>query len=152
MPSIALWSGFEFTANDGTSLGAGSLDVPVIVPPSTSPQPYQKPLTLATNASGLLWDAATGPSDFTIAHILSDTGDPTNGFVIIELETDEANTFGTQYFTLGLLANVPLVLGSSASYANYTHGFAGGTLSKIQKISAKNLNVATAAVSIRLVL
>jgi hypothetical protein len=152
MPSIAKWSAFEFTANDGSTIGSGSLDVPLIIPASSTAQEYCNTLSLAQNATGTLWDAAVGPSDFTYLEILSDTGDAVNGWVMLELTTDEGNVYGIKYATMALLANMPLPLASNASYANYTAGFGGGTLSKIQKIKAKNLNTATATVGIRLVL
>lgn len=152
MPSIATWNAFEYVSNDGSTVGDGSLDVPVIIPASTSPQKYEKELVLDQNASGLLWDASTGPSDFTYLQIKSDTGDASNGFVVIELTTDENGTYGTQYSTFGLLAGVPFTLGSSVSYGNYTANFGGGTLSKVQRVRVKNLNSSTATVGIRLVL
>lgn len=153
MPSVATWNAFEYTANDGSTQGAGSLDVPTILAASsTTPEDYKNSAVLAQNAKAILWDAANGPSDFTYAYILSDTGDSANGYVMVELQTDETNAIGRQVFTIGLIADVPLALGSSASYANYTLNFGGGTLSKIQKITVKNLNTASASVSIRLVL
>ncbi|MHB1950115.1 MAG: hypothetical protein ACYCQK_01420 [Acidiferrobacteraceae bacterium] len=151
MPSIATWSAFQYTDNDGSTLSDGSCDVPVLINPSTTPVKYSNSLALAQNAKGTLWDSANSPNDFTYAEIKSDTGDSVNGWVVIELTTDENNTYGTQYFTIALLANVPLVLGSSSSYANYTANFGGGTLSKIQRVRVKNLNTATATVGIRLI-
>lgn len=152
MPSIATWSAFEFTANDGSTFGAGSLDVPLIIPASTNAQEYANTLVLAQNAKGVIWDAANGPSDFTYLELLSDTGDAVNGWVMVELQTDETNGIGRQVFTVGLLAGKALPIAANASYANYTLNFGGGTLSKIQKITVKNLNTAQATVSIRLVL
>lgn len=152
MPSIATWSAFEFTANDGSTFGAGSLDVPLTIPASTTAQEYTNTLVLSQNAKGVLWDASVGPSDFTYLELLSDTGDATNGWVMVELQTDETNAIGRQAFTVSLLAGKSLPLAASASYANYTLNFGGGTLSKIQKVTVKNLNSATATVSVRLVL
>lgn len=152
MPSIATWSAFEYVANDGSTLGDGSLDVPVVIPATASAPPYSNALVLAQNAHGTLWDAANGPTDFTYLEIKSDTGDAANGLVFIELTTDENNTYGTRYQTFALLANVPFVLASSASYANYTANFGGGTISAIQKVRVKNLNTATATVGIRTIL
>jgi hypothetical protein len=153
MPSIATWSAFEFTDNDGSTLGAGSLDVPVIVAASTSPQKYSGELVLAQNAVGTLWDYSTAPAtDFTFLYILSNTGDPANGWVVLELETDELNLIGRQDYTIAVAAGVPFILGSSASFANYTRNFGGGTLSKIQRVKVKNLNAAQASISLWLVL
>jgi hypothetical protein len=149
MPSVSFWSAFEFVANDGSTVGDGSLDVPVYVPATGTAPPYSNALTLAQNASGTLWDAANGPTDFTFLEIKSDVGDMANGLVMIELTVDENNTFGTRYQTFALLAGVPFVLASSAAYANYSANFGGGTLSKIQRIRCKNLNSSAANVSIR---
>lgn len=133
-------------------MGDGSLDIPVIIPASTAPQVYSKDLSLAQNTSGTLWDATNGPSDFTYLEIKSDTGDSSNGWVIVETTTDEGNTYGIKYQTFALRAGVPFILASSVSYANYTANFGGGTLSTIQRIRVKNLNSATALVSAKLVL
>lgn len=151
MPSVATWNAFEFVSNDGSVMASGSLDVPVIVPAASTLPGYSAPLTLATNAKGVLWDAAVGPSDFSYLYILSDTGDAT-GWVMIETTTDEAGAFGTRYQTFALAAGIPFVLAASASYANYTQNFGGGTLSKIQKVRAQNLNTGTANISIKIVL
>lgn len=151
MPSIASWSALEFTANDGSTVGAGSLDVPVIVAAQTDAQVYKQTLVLAQNASGTLWLSTVGPSDFTYLEIRSNVGDGTNGWVILELTTDVDGSIGTELATVPVMAGVPFVLASSVSYANYTANFAGGTLDKIQRIRVKNLNTADATVTINLI-
>lgn len=150
--NIAIWNAVEFVSPDGTPLSLGSLDVPLNLSSQVPPQVFQAPLTLATNAIGLLWDAATGPADFTYAYIVSDTGDPANGWVMLELTTDENNLIGTRYATVSLAAGIPFTLGSSASFANYGQNFSAGTLSKIQRVKAKNYNIATASLKMIVVL
>lgn len=149
--NISTWTAFDFVAADGTPLGAGSLDVPSVLSSQANPQIFQNSLVLAQNASGLLWDASTGPADFTYLYISTDVGDAVNGWLVLELTTDENNTFGIKYATSAIGAGIPYILGSSQSYANYTANFGGGTLSKIQRVRARNLNTATANVKLALI-
>lgn len=151
MPNVYLWNGLEYTGNEGGGDTFGSLDVPQIV--SVTGQPYKNTAeALAQNGTFKLWDINQGPTDFALAFILSDTGDPSNGYVMLEMITDLNNLIGKQQYTVPLLANVPFILGASASYANYSAGFAGGTLSKIQSFKVKNLNVNAANVTLWLAL
>lgn len=151
MPNLAFWSGFSYTGNDGGTLENGSLDVPSFVVP-TSGLRYATQVSLAQNGIATLYDATVNLSDFVFCCIESDTGDPTNGYVMLELVTDNAGVVKQTPYTVPLVANMPLYLFGSQSYANYTVDFGGGTLKKINFLRAKNLNSVTATVSIWMLL
>lgn len=94
-----------------------------------------------------LYDPANGvgPADFDFLALLSDTDD-----VVVELTTDVNAGVGKELATLELRANIPFLLGSDDSYANYTENFAGGTLDVIDRIRAKSLH-ATQVATVRIV-
>ncbi len=147
MPNISFWSAFEFAGNEGGGMGIGSLDIPTFVIPSTGARFEKQALALAQNSIAKLFDATTDLPDFTFAYILSDQGTAAAP-VMLELVTDASNVVKTTPYTVPLLAGVPFVLFGSASYANYTVNFGGGTLSKINLMRVKNLNSGAANVSL----
>jgi len=145
MPNLYQWSAASYKDITGDGLENGSLDQPnVLTGVSLS---YKNQVSLAQNAIGLLWNLNLGPTDFQYARILADQG-TTALPVMLELTTDLNNVVKTTPFTVPLLANLPFELWGSASYANYTIDFAGGTLSKINQLRVKNLNATTANVFI----
>lgn len=89
--------------------------------------------------------SGVGPANFDFLAILSDTDD-----VVLELTTDRDAGVGKELYTVELRANIPFLLGSDDSYANYTENFAGGTLDVIDRILAKNLH-ATQVATVRIV-
>lgn len=155
MPNVSLWGAFQYADNSGGIWGDGNLDIATILSGLTDTAPFQGSVNaLAQNSIGTLWLSGQGgaPSDFAFCWIVSDVGDPTNGFVILEETTDVNNLIGKELFTRPLYAGVPYILGGSASYANYTDDFAGGTLSKIQRFRVKNLNSTAANIKIWMIL
>lgn len=140
------FNAFQYSEPDGGSENDGSCDVPNILSGLTLS--HKNRFTLAQNAIATLWNSTNGPSDFQYLRIKTDVGDTTNGLVMLELVTDSAAIIKLTPYTVGLLATKPFELWSSQSYANYTANFAGGTLSKINLIRAKNLNTTSANVSI----
>lgn len=83
-------------------------------------------------------------SDFDLLVIVSDYGG-----VIVEFTTDKGGEVGTEVFTVELVANLPLVLGSDGSWANYTVDFAGGTLDVIDRIRVRNPTGASSSANVR---
>ena len=101
-------------------------------------------------AASATWDAwATGTeeplTDFDFLCCESNGSD-----VVIELTTDKGAEVGTEVYTYQLTADVPFILTSDDSYANYTVDFAGGTLDVIDQIRIKNLNASARIVTLGL--
>lgn len=149
MSNLYDWDAFEFTANDGSSMTGGSNDAPNIVGGLTFK--FEKEFSVIQNAIQLLWNANNGdPADFQYLRVVSDTGDPTNGFVLLELTVDVNGVVKTTPQTVALAAGMPFKLFSSQAYANYTINFGGGTLEKINQLRVKNLNPTTANVRLQM--
>lgn len=151
MPNVSIWSAFEFVGNDGGRIGTGAPDEPTILNGVDGQRYVNGTDSLAQNSSATLWTTALGPTRFNFACLLSDVGDDTNGLVMVEFTTDLDNSVGTSCYTMALKAGIPLTLSSDRSYANYTSGFATGTLDYIQSIKVKNLNTTAANVTLWLV-
>lgn len=79
-------------------------------------------------------------SAFTFLVIVS-----TKANVVIELVTDDGAEVGEMLATFVLAANVPFILATDDSYANYTVNFAGGTLDVIETIRVRNLSTTDTA-------
>lgn len=110
---------------------------------------FDETKTLSTGTTWDAWGFSTEEplSAFQYAFILSDLSG-----VMIELTTDKAGTYGTQVFTLGLIANVPQTLCSNVSYANYSADFGGGTLSVINRLRINNPSALAASANVRVAL
>ena len=102
---------------------------------------YQE-FSVAANTTVTLYDSTTDAcDDFDFLWIDS------NEDVILELITDQNNGVGKRSATIEVTGGgPPEILGSDASYANYTTNFAGGTLDVIDKILCRNLGTDTATV------
>ncbi|MBK7363157.1 MAG: hypothetical protein IPJ01_12780 [Micavibrio sp.] len=97
----------------------------------------------AAGGTATLWDASSSAcGDFDFLCIETDVE------IVLELITDANNGVGREEFTVTVIPDVPFVLASKQSYANYTLAFAAGTLDVIDKITCKNLH-ATAAATVR---
>jgi len=98
----------------------------------------------ATPATSLttLFNDTEDIADFDFLYIISSQN------IMLELTTDLNNGVGDEVYTLPLLANMPFILGRDDSYANYSAGFAGGTLDTIERIRASNTSGSTAEVRI----
>lgn len=89
--------------------------------------------TVGAETTVTLWDAtASAVSAFSFLWI------DTDATVVLELITDQNNGVGKRSATVTVSPESPFVLGSNASYANYTTVFAGGTLDVIDKILVRN--------------
>lgn len=90
---------------------------------------------LAAETTWDAWEAgAEEPiSDFDFLFIESDLSG-----VMVELTADKGGEIGTRVFTIGLIANIPLMLPSNLSYANYSADFGAGTLDLIDRIRVRN--------------
>lgn len=154
MPDLYLWNGMQYTGNDGINRSYGKLDLASILSGFSGAPPVEIATQLAaTTGKATLWTNTGIPTDFLFAVFNSDVGDPTNGYVMLELGTDITASLGTaEYYTVPIRAGIPFLIHSSQSYANYTNNFGGGTLSTIQQIRAKNLNSSAANVSLTLFL
>ena len=136
--TIKLTARYEVTVG-GNTYSLGSPD-PVSI--SVAGQSFIQRVSVAQNTTVTLLDTTADLANFDFAFILSDQD------VILELVTDDDASVGEEPYTIKLLANVPFVLGSNVSYANYTVNFGGGTLDVINTIRVRNLGATTANVSI----
>jgi len=152
MPDLYTWYAHEYKGNDGIGRVFGSLDLPTILSGFSGAPPLEIGTSLATNATATLWANTGIPADFLYGVLISDQGDSTNGFVMVELTTDLNASIGKEQYTVGLRAGIPFIIPCSSSYANYTDNFGGGTLDHIEQIRVKNLNTSTANVTLWLIL
>ena len=65
--------------------------------------------------------------------------------VYVELTTDQNASVGDEFYTVKLVAKLPLILFGDGSYANYTVNFGGGTLDTIERVRVRNVSGATSA-------
>lgn len=100
---------------------------------------------IPASSTVLLWSNAVDlPATFALLVI------ETTAAVMLEFVTNEADTVGEAAYTLELVPDVPLMLGSDASFANHTTPF-GGTLDTIDTIRCKNLGGTAAKVHVLIV-
>lgn len=108
---------------------------------TADPADYTVPI--AAEGTEVLWSptvagAAALPDSFTFLMLVSDED------VVVEFTTNEGDA-NEKIYTMTLAADVPFMLGSDASYYNYTTDAFAGTLDVIDKIRATNLSEDTAA-------
>lgn len=99
-------------------------------------------VSVAASTMATLWDTSVA-ADFNLIVIQTANAD-----VVLELTTDVSNATGDELWTTKLHPDIPFILGSDASYANYTAGFGGGTLAKVNRIRCKNLGTTAARVEV----
>jgi len=119
----------------------GALGVPIVGPSITGTM-YRTQASVAAGAKATLY-TTDNLADFDLLVVTS-----TAAGVFVELTTDPDNSVGDEVFTVELAANVPLVLGSKRSYANYTADFGGGTIDAIQRVRVKNTGTTAATVEL----
>jgi hypothetical protein len=112
-----------------------------IAGPSVTGTVYQRSATVAAAGSATMYDT-DDLADFNVLVLTASTSG-----VFVELTADVNGSVGTQRFTLELAANLPLILGSNRSYANYTSPFTG-TIDAIEKIVVKNTGTVSSQVQI----
>lgn len=123
----------------GITHSFGSLTVPV-TKTLASDLPYVQSFSVAQNTTADVFDATTDLSAYDSFWVVSDQD------AHLELVTDDGGEVGEESYTIKLLADVPQMIHSNVSYANYTVDFAGGTLDVIETIRVRNLGATTANV------
>ena len=101
---------------------------------------------IAAATTKLVWDsAATGQSatTFSFVWIRANAED-----VFVQLVTDANGGVGDEYYTIELKKNLAFILGSNASYANYTADFGGGTIDTIDEIWVRNTGGETVTIEV----
>ena len=114
---------------------------------AADPANYVVPV--AAGDTEVLWSptvagAAALPATFAFLLLVSDED------VVVELTTNEGDA-DEKIYTVTLAANIPFMLGSDASYYDYTTDAFAGTLDVIDQIRCKNLSSDTDA-QVRVVL
>lgn len=102
--------------------------------------------TVDATTTKLAWDsAATGQpaTTFRFLWIKANVED-----VYVQLVTDANSGVGDEYYTVELKKGLAFILGSQASYANYTADFGGGTIDTIDEIWIRNTGSAEATVEV----
>lgn len=133
------------TVINGITYTFGSLSVPKFFTLSDE-NAYVYSASIPVSSSASILDVSTDISDFDFLLIASDYD------VMIEFVTDDGDHVGERSYTIEVAGSgtagemgIPSILTSNSSYANYTVGFAGGTLDVIEKVTAKNNSTTTAA-------
>lgn len=146
MPKVILHYGVDYDDGNGTRpiLNANGEAVEKEV---SGDGVHIQEFTVAASSSQVLYSSSEDISSFLVGFVVSDSDD-----VMLELFTDLDNSVGDEVYTVELAADIPFILGSDDSYANYTRAFAGGTVDAIQKLTVKNLGTAEAKVKVALFL
>jgi hypothetical protein len=123
---------------NGRRYEAGSLTNPI---GKTVTLAYEIIKSVAPTTTVELFDTSKDLSAFQLLWIASDYD------LMLELSTDTNATYGERDATVELVGSgiaetygMPFILGSDASYANYTVNFAAGTVDVIDRIRARNLS------------
>jgi hypothetical protein len=101
---------------------------------------------VAAAGTAKVWDAAaTGEpaTTFKFLWIRANVED-----VFVQLVTDANGGVGDEYYTLELKKGLALILGSQASYANFTADFGGGTIDTIDEAWVSNTGSEVATVEV----
>lgn len=114
-------------------------------------------IEIAPNSTKTVFDM----SDASFSDQLTPASGPTRGFaflvlwnvgsedepdrLIVELTTDAGGQVGSESYTFDLPSGSFFVLFSNGSYADYSAGFAGGTLDSIERVRIRNLSASTVA-------
>lgn len=144
MPDVKVWCRLEIEV-DGVvhTLGRRHTSAPFTV--STDGDIADLSRDIASETTVTLFDKDNDLSDFDLIAIESDRD------VVLELTTDKDGSNGTEYATVGITGDieskpgVPFILARDDSFANYTAGFGGGTLDKIEVVKARNRDASNTA-------
>ena len=134
------------TDANGVRHVVGSMVDPVNLNPSFEWVVDRRVYSVAATTTKLVWDAAaTGEpaTTFRFVWIRANAED-----VFVQLVTDANSGVGDEYYTVELKKNLAFLLGSNASYANYTADFGGGTIDTIDEIWIRNTGSETATVEV----
>ena len=141
MPELRVYTRFE-TEIDGQVYQGGSNVVPKRITLAGSRFDVTKSLATATTWDVWTTGAEEPLTDFDFLWVLSDQA------VFIEYTTDTAADVGTVVSTQQVAANVPFILASDTSKANYTADFAAGTDDVIDQLRIRNESGSTAAIRV----
>lgn len=112
------------------------------VGPAVDGNVFTKDISVAAGAMATIWDTGVA-TDFNVLVVETSGSD-----VMLELTANVSNSVGDEHLTIKLSPGIPFILGSDVSYANYTPGFGGGSLSKIDRVRCKNLGSSATRVEV----
>jgi hypothetical protein len=118
----------------GHSIKFGSQTTPITLTLSTD-NLTDDVKTLSNNTTYTVWSASASTEPITSFSLLAIVTDVD---MLVELTCDVGNDVGTKQLVLKAKANIPLLLGSNYSIANYTNNFGGGTADVIDQIRVRN--------------
>ena len=146
MPGLQVFQYAVLTDASGERHILGSMVDPANLSPDFEGVVDRRVYSVAATTTKLVWDAAaTGApvTTFRFVWIKANVED-----VFVQLVTDANNGVGDEYATIELKKNLAYVLGSQASYANFTADFGGGTIDTIDEIWVRNTGSAAATVEV----
>ena len=101
---------------------------------------FEREYSVGTTTTQEVFNVTNDLGSFDYLEVVSDISG-----VYVELTTDQNAGVGDEFYTVELVANLPLILFGDGSYANYTANFGGGTLDLIERVRVRNVSGATAA-------
>lgn len=101
---------------------------------------FEREYTVATTTTQEVFNVTNDLGSFDYLEVVSDISG-----VYVELTTDQNGSVGDEFYTIELVAKLPLILFGDGSYANYTSNFGGGTLDAIERVRVRNVSGSTTA-------